>query len=205
MSSSPPCCWAGRKAVPAGPDPGPKAPPPGTVPYRVQIIIVPQFFGCTALHFILLLSAKTGKNGSRKASCSHSAGAAHGGDGDRGRPAQHRCHGHHSPPDGLQENQTREWVHVADMSDCAGVPGFEFHLHTRSSSSVSAGPVFGLPQLCDGQRDQVPLCLCWRHLQTTHALPAWVPRGQQFWGHYFNSKFSPSLSTCSFGFHGAIN
>ena len=46
-----------------------------------------------------------------------------------------------------------------------------------SPSSVSTGPESGLPRVCDCQWDQVPLCLCRRHLQTTHAPPPRLPRG----------------------------
>ena len=46
-----------------------------------------------------------------------------------------------------------------------------------SPSSVSAGPESGLARVCDCQWDQIPLCLCGRHLQTAHAPPSWLPRG----------------------------
>ena len=63
---------------------------------------------------------------------------------------------------------TYMYVHVFSTPSLSGC----------SPASVPTGPQSGLTRVCDCQRDQVPLRLCWRHLQTTHAAPPRLPRGQ---------------------------
>ena len=59
-----------------------------------------------------------------------------------------------------------------------------------SPSSLPAGPFPRLPRVCDCQWDQVPLRLRWRQIQTSHALPARLPRGdgRVEWGRRWNEK-----------------
>ena len=81
-----------------------------------------------------------------------------------------------------------------------------------SSSGVSVGPGSGFPRVRDSQWTQVPLCLCRRHVQTSHVAASWLPRGHlshpsqsSHTSHASHIFTSDCVTLCSSGFRGVTS